>query len=495
MTTLKAKGCTFAEFLPLRAAEWRLWGCCQRGEPAEIAKVRPGKNDNNRSNTVRAEFVRFLALGGDDDAPVHEHGVHLHGAWIEGELQMRSAEVSSDFYLTACHFSHAPVFHNAKIDGTLGLDGSSVLSLDGNGLVCEGGLFLRNGFTAIGAVDLVGAQIGGNLDCSKAIFKGDVKRHQDGEKRYTLCAQSVEVDGIFFFRELNPSVDDISLTACHVRVLADDLKSWGNRLLLDGFTYGSIAKNSPTGAAKRLKWLGRQSPRDSGLRGRGVAFKPQPWRQLIKVLREMGHAEESRQVGIAFEDRLREAKLVGRTPETWWGPLRWIFRAFSIAVHWALGKFTGYGHRPQFLFFWMLGIWLACALFYWHAAENGVFAPSAPAVFQNGKCVSSASTPCLPEKIGNWYLSDKLPEAYPRLQPLMYSLDVLLPPVNLQQSNNWGPESSAPDTENEWYMHVQAQNVLKGATRWVVWLEILFGWLSTALFVAMVSGVMKRRED
>jgi hypothetical protein len=34
-------------------------------------------------NRVRADFLRFLMLGGDKDAPIHEKGVQLQGAWME----------------------------------------------------------------------------------------------------------------------------------------------------------------------------------------------------------------------------------------------------------------------------------------------------------------------------------------------------------------------------------------------------------------------------
>lgn len=724
----QAKGRTLDEFGELTPAEQKLLAACRAGEPAIISDDRPEKATDE--NTVRAEFVRFLALGGDDDAPVHEYGVHVQGAWIEGELQMRSAVVPSDLYLGACHFGFPPMFSNARIGGILGLSRSWVPGIKGDGLRCEGSfllrdkfistgdvllmdaqiggtldcgnatfignvlqengrakyghalssdrivvkgsIFLNRGFNATGAVRLMGAQIGGNLDCMNATFDGkafqenegnieyhaalfadrtavkggvflsegfnatgmvrflgaqiggnlecanatfDGKLRQEregnieysaalaadsivvkgnvflrdrfsatgavrlpgariegdldcghatfdgkvwqekegkneygnalfadrivvkggvflhngfasiGETRllgaqiggglecdratfdgkfddskdgktgkYALNAQGMKIDGVFIFKRLSGPIDGISLVACHARVLADDEGSWGNRMVLDGFIYGSIAKNSPTNAAARMEWLDKQSLEDAGLDDKGEAFKPQPWRQLIKALREMGHAEEARQVAIAFEDRLREAKLIGRTPPEWWGPWRSIYRTSSIAVHWALGKFTGYGHRPQFLFFWMLGVWLGCGLFYTYSAQNAAFAPSSPPVVQQTYgCKSSApSLDVLPNTSAatrpNWYSCDSLPESYPRLNPLVYSLDVLLPPVNLQQSNNWGPVSSAPDSG--WL-----DDPLRHLTRSVVWLEHLFGWLSTGLLLAMVSGVMKRRED
>jgi hypothetical protein len=42
---------------------------------------------------IDAGFVRFLTLGGDESAPVHENGVHLQGAWLEGVLDLGDCDL------------------------------------------------------------------------------------------------------------------------------------------------------------------------------------------------------------------------------------------------------------------------------------------------------------------------------------------------------------------------------------------------------------------
>src|SRR5882672_5494248 len=75
-----AFGRSLADFGKLWLAEKTLLDCCRRGEFAWIASERPeAETDDNR---VRAAFIRFLALGGDDGHPVHERGVQLAGAWV-----------------------------------------------------------------------------------------------------------------------------------------------------------------------------------------------------------------------------------------------------------------------------------------------------------------------------------------------------------------------------------------------------------------------------
>ena len=488
-----------------------------------------------------------VRLGGDELAPVHEHGVELFGAWIEGKLDMKAARVPSDLIIGLCHFDSTPIFRSTRIAGSLNLGGCQLPGLDGDRLVCEGGLFLRQGFTATGEVGLLGVQIGSDLDCNGAKFdgtegnalsadgaviKGDVFLNKgfaatgtvrllgvqiggdldysgaklDGKEGDALSADGMMVEGSFFFRNLANPANGVSLASAHVGSLADDRGSWGEHLVLDGFTYDSITGDAPTDAFTRRAWLDKQSKKHAGLNGDGADFKPQPWRHLAKVLREMGHAEDARQVAIAFEHRLRKANLIGQTPKHW-GKLRsWFYRNVSCAGHGLFWVLTGYGYRPLRLLGWMCGVWLACAMFYWYAALAGVFAPSSPLVFQN-----SAYAVCKPDYVapvpqgkpasavpptiqgaGNWYLCEKLPEEYMGFSPLAYSLDVILPLVNLQQESDWSP--LIPTPKESWWQEWLNWD-LKHFTRFILWTEILFGWVASLLLVAVVSGLTKRREE
>jgi hypothetical protein len=74
----------------LYPAEERLLAKVREGEICEIDAARP--EAASPDNKVRAEFVRFLALGGDGGAPVHEHRVQLQGAFIEGDLDLEGCE-------------------------------------------------------------------------------------------------------------------------------------------------------------------------------------------------------------------------------------------------------------------------------------------------------------------------------------------------------------------------------------------------------------------
>lgn len=100
------KGRTLLEFLPLQPGETELLQACEEGEVAELADKRP--TERTAANAVRASFIRFLALGGDDKAPIHEHGVRLAGAWIEGALDLEGAFTPSGLMLANSCFEYPP---------------------------------------------------------------------------------------------------------------------------------------------------------------------------------------------------------------------------------------------------------------------------------------------------------------------------------------------------------------------------------------------------
>uniref|UniRef100_UPI00404844E9 hypothetical protein n=1 Tax=Aliarcobacter sp. TaxID=2321116 RepID=UPI00404844E9 len=65
----------------------------------------------------------------------------------------------------------------------------------------------------------------------------------------------------------------------------------------------------------------------------------------------------------------------------------------------------------------------------------------------------------------------------------MYSLDVILPIVDLQVEKDWG-------------QYVSSNNgTLNDFTRWLMCFEILFGWIYSLILVAILSGLAKNEKD
>lgn len=542
---LKAKGRTLAEFeKDLSPAEKTVLAAARNGEFARLGKTRPETaSDECR---LRAGFVRFLALGGDDAAPVHEKGVQIAGGWIDGDMDCEGAVLPHDLILWKCRLDGDLILRGATTR-TLNLGGTRLKGIEGDGLETLGSVFLRNGFHATGEVRLLSARISGVLDCCGGRFenpegvalhcdrietKGGVflhnSFHASGEARLNgariggklacdggrfdnrngvaLHCDGATIAGTFFLREGARLDGRLDLSATKIGSLVDDEACWPKEMVLDGFSYDRLAGIAPVDAAARLRWLDQQRPSDLG-----ENFKPQPWEQLIKVLREMGHFDAARDIAIEKQNRLRR---VGK-----------IRGYVAVPLHWLFGVLAGYGYRPLRpvkIAFWF---WLGFAVFYHLMAGQGVFGPSNPLVFDNPKyahCrpdapdVSATGKP----RVGNWVWCPDSPGEYAAFSPMAYSLDLILPVISLGQANEWGPitPASAPDKRElqrfgnlmfdilkigdprtwEWLQNpddpAKCREFLGLLTRFLVWFEILVGWVFSGLLVAVLSGLAKKDD-
>ncbi|KPX48165.1 MULTISPECIES: membrane-associated oxidoreductase [Pseudomonas syringae group] len=624
---MKAHGRSLADFGPLKPAEQSLLDCCRFGTMAKIGPVVP--EEPSTDNTVRAGFLRFLVLGGDGSAPVHERGVQLKGAYIQGWLNLNSTVVPSPLLIQFCHvqreiiltdatFAHSLVLSHSTLHG---LDASRVLiegrlflikttssgkiningahisghvscsgaQLDGCGswalsaenvlcggnfqlrggfsakggvnlmaakvegqLACEGGItastgpafqadrihvkgsvFFYKGFSSVGTLRFLGANVHGQFNCNTARLNGNGRTalsldaaviagslflgrkfsavgsvvlhstHIKGDlvmrgadRLSTLSAKRINIGGALVLRDLLNPLDSASFAGGRAGSLDDDKKSWGKDIDLDGFVFKFIHVHSAMSITDRLDWLSSKQ-RLVPVKAKPVEFRPQPWRHLQSVLDEMGHAEEARQVGIEFEKRLRAAGLIGQSPKRWNPLRRYFYKKLMTFLHVMYGYLTGYGYRPMLLLRSFLMVWLVCSGIYWLAANEGaIFAPSDPLVFQNEKyasCMPPASpTGQEPSDTGNWYLCAELPEAYTGFSPLAFSLDLLLPLVDLHQEKDWAPLIETPKANI--FAELWGFFSAKRLVRFVMWVEILAGWGFSLLFVAVVSGLARRKE-
>lgn len=299
------------------------------------------------------------------------------------------------------------------------------------------------------------------------------------------------IKGTFMFRNLREPANRISLASCHVGQLIDDAESWGGDIVLDGFSYDCLTGGAPTDAGTRLAWLAKQ-PADHF---KGANFTPQPWQQLIRCLRTMGHIEEARQIAIRREEHLRAIDRIGQTPSNSNGAFRCAYRRSARGLHRGFGLLADFGYRPLKLVCWMIGVWLLAGSGYWWAAQNAVFAPSNPLVFDRidyDHCRPFSDRDNGKARVGNWYLCGAGPGEYTAFSPLAYSLDLILPLVDLQQERDWAP--IIPTPQAAWYMELLALDRFR-LTRLLVWCEILFGWIASLLLVAVLSGMTNRDRE
>lgn len=187
----KPKGRTLAEFRPLNPAEETLLRCAATGISATIAGKRPERQRS--ANTVRADFIRFLALGGDDEAPVHATGLFLAGAWIDGDLDLRSADTCA-LSLTHCHFAACPQLRDTRVNGTLRLTGSEMRGLHAERIDCASDLVLDDAAIKGATAWLTAALVRGNLYCRGTRLENPDYVDDDGYY-VALFAEGLIVEG------------------------------------------------------------------------------------------------------------------------------------------------------------------------------------------------------------------------------------------------------------------------------------------------------------
>ena len=156
----------------LHPAEKQLLSCAARGVACKIGTKRPALQ--SKTNIVRAALLRFIALGGDEENPLHDRGVELVGAWIDckdGDLDFEGARFKTSLWLHKCAVNGSILLRDAKC-ASISLSGSSVHGVAADRLQAKGSLFLYKGFRARDIVNLGGANITGDLVCSNGRFDG-----------------------------------------------------------------------------------------------------------------------------------------------------------------------------------------------------------------------------------------------------------------------------------------------------------------------------------
>ena len=318
-------------------------------------------------------------------------GVFLwNGFNAEGEVRLLGATIGGD--LTA----RGGTFKNS-IGNALSADGINV----------HGNVFLRDKFVAEGEVRLLGAEIKGQLEVVDAWLD-------------ELNLESAEITGPFFWQDIHkdPHPDfpnkewkpSLNLTNARVGSLADQEASWPEKggLRLDGFVYDRITAGPtdaeaptdtrvPIDATARLRWLRLQPD--------WLGFRPQPYEQLIAVLRRMGHEHQVAKVAIAKQKDLYERGDLGR-----WGKVR----------SWFLYLVVDYGYRAWLAFIWLLVLVVvgSCVFSYAHSAN--VLVPSDKDAYTEYEKSEM----------------EKLPPYYPDFHAPFYSLDVISP-FELGQKSSW----------------------------------------------------------
>ncbi len=485
-----------ADLAGLRPAERLLVERCKEGGEADY---RAGTGDDpaqcdrwGDDRTLSAEFIYSLVMRQSAHCVVHPRGVRIRGVRITGTLDFQSAKIEVPFALIDCSIENALILTDASVP-LLCLTGTRVAGLRADGLIVTHNIFLDKNFRADGEVRLVGAKVAGSLICDGGKFNAPDMRH------CAINADGIQVDGSVQLRGIEASgavqprdrfiargavrmvgakigtnLDchgatfefaagdafniaqasvgatltftavsargKVNLGSAKVGRLLDDSDSWPQELILNGFTYESLAGGAPVHAGGRsrpgrLDWLRRQ-PREPENQ-----FLPQPYEQLTKVLRQMGHEREARLVAIGKYKELRRSDELG-----WWG---WL-------GNWLLYITIGYGHRT-----WQVLVPIICFLLLGTLVFSSAYRSGIIKYSQKSSAGVQTSPP-------------------PPFEPMLFSLDTFVPFLDLGQKSDFYLFRPNGNDVSYWLFQVY------------LILHTLAGYTLTGLIIAASTGLIKK---
>lgn len=220
----------------------------------------------------------------------------------------------------------------------------------------------------------------------------------------------------------------------------EDEMSYGGVFTRGQFKYENFGLDAPIGPEYRLGWLRSNEP---------SFFSLDEYIRLAEIYQSRGNLSDKQTILVQMH----------------WDTLR--FRDLGLLVsgwYYAYGHLAGFGYEPLRLLFVAIAIVVCgCIVF----QRNRKFMVPIEAAVERSDVELLSVGKKSPVDVDD----DKLFNAgYPRLHPFAYSVDLLLPVINLRQSKYWFPGSACQ------------------LLRWYAYFHILMGWiLSSVLILAIVD--------
>jgi|GEM_PF-4128588 len=354
--------------------------------------------------------------------------VSLVGARVGGQLVIAFArmkaedialaadrvEVDGDMFIHGAKLKGEARFANAHVTGRLEIAdveirGKTSPSLCASSIRIDAECGIRA--TVDGDVELDGARVDGPLKCQLDLAGGRIALDMTDASFGLLQVALQHGDAVLDLRR--------SVTGTLHRLSgADGLPP---RTFLEGFVYRSLTPPDRTKkeVESRLKWIAADPD----------GYSSHPYEQLREIYRATGFEDGARRVGIfSQQQRRRQLNLAGKTGSRF------------------LGAVVAHGYRPSQALAWLAALVLVgCVLF--------------GCVFTTGVAGSDADLTAL-----------KPPNQQAALQPIAYTVDLLIPGIGLDQQSAWDAH---------------------GMARFIGLALTAAGWLLTA---AILAGISIRRQ-
>ena len=192
--------------------------------------------------TIHAAFLRWLATDKDAARHIDPLGIRVAYVVMDEILNLDFCELSVPLRFFFCDFHHELLFRNARAPALYFFVCSSLAGVTADGLVTTGSVYFRE-FSAEGEISLLGAQIGGDLDCEGATLKA-IKNPiiADGAKigRSVYLRNGFSTSGTVRLLGVQIGGDldctDASISASKYAISADNVRINGDVLLKGSFS-------------------------------------------------------------------------------------------------------------------------------------------------------------------------------------------------------------------------------------------------------------------
>jgi hypothetical protein len=421
-------------------------------------------------------------------ADSHVKGMFLDGcrirslfAWrvkVEGTVGLRcprGADGSPDLH-RRCHVDGTVNLEGAIITGDLDCSGAIIVNpgkvaLTVAGARIGGSVTFRYGYKAEGETNLVAAAIAGSLECQTATFLNPRKR--------ALTPNSAKIGNSVYFCDGFKADGIVDLAGAHINgflqitALREPAKATFWMAWADVDTFMDDKASWPQQGnllleGFRYKTIHHHSPLKAKARIDWLTrqardrFLPQPYEQLALVLREVGHDRDAKKVLVAKnKDRARFTRFL--YPEWWW------FNVF--------GRLFAYGYEPWRAFVGsIIVITVGTCLFSWGFSRE-LMLPTRDTGYKRDATgqviVLNGRRTVNPD--------------YPVFSPLVYSLECFTPLLKLDQSANWTPNANRGELKTFFCWRATTGTWLQR----YFWGHIILGWVLTSLWIGAITGLLK----